>query len=639
MLKKIFSLGNLCQLLLLSASALLLSACFPGMGDMGGLVFIALIPFLTAIYRVKGKGKFIKGFFYGYLGGLLFWLINLKWLIKMADLDFVPLAGAMLGWIALPGYLAIYFAIFGAIVAKWANPFKVSTKGTPSETPNKSTKQRSSVEEKIATKLSKQKKAKIANKYLLSIKLSYRSILFATFHASLWTILEWMRSWVFTGFSWNGLGTAFHDIPVFAQGAELVGVISLSFVPMFVTSILLQVAMRFFTEAKKGKLMPHFDLMVAGLLIAALFGFGISRLFALAGEEKREVSFLLIQQNLSLNTSHGEEHIENIFNYLSMTEEGLEEVEDLNKAIVTQSYQSEEETIHALEAVDFVVWPESALIYGINYAKESGTHMYAPVESDAVGRAINLGPHHLITGANEYHFKSKEAVINSLPEESYNSIAFFKKTPNESSLITTYKKNHLVIFGEYIPFRNTFSFLEKIVGSAQGGGAMGPNFSSGNSTDPVAIELHRKELQLIASVCFEDTVANLARKSVRSADQVIINVTNDGWFSNSEQPMQHFANARFRCIELRRPMVRSANTGLSCIINSRGSIKKPDGSLKAIYTEEHTTFQKGKLFAKAEILKSNPITLYALAGDWFIFVCLLLLLLSSVLKSKMVKLD
>lgn len=639
MLNKIFSLGNLCQLFLLSTSALLLSACFPGMGDMGGLVFIALIPFLIALYRIKGERKFIKGFFYGYLGGLFFWLINLKWLIRMADLDFVPLAGAMLGWLALPGYLAIYFAIFGAIVAKWANPFEKSKQDISSESSKKVKKSRSSVENKIATKLSKKKKSTTSNRYLLTLKLSYRSILFASFHASLWTILEWMRSRIFTGFSWNGLGTAFHDIPVLAQGAELVGVISLSFVPMFVTSILLQVAVRFFSEAKKGKLMPHFDLMVAGLLIAALFGFGISRLFSLAGEEKREVSFLLIQQNLSLNTSHGEEHIGNIFNYFSMTEEGVQEVEDLNKAIVTQSYKSEEETVHALESIDFVVWPESALIYGINYAKESKQYMYAPVESDAVGRAIDLGPHYLLSGANEYHFKSVAAVTNSLPEESYNSIAVFKKSHNESSLITTYKKNHLVIFGEYIPFRDTFSFLEKLVGSAQGGGAMGPNFSSGSSIEPISIKLHGKELQLIASVCFEDTVANLARKSIRNADQVIINVTNDGWFSNSEQPMQHFANARFRCIELRRPMVRSANTGLSCIINSRGSIKHPDGSLKAIYSEEHTTFQKGKLFAKAEILKSNPITLYALAGDWFIFICLLLLVLSSVLKSKIVKLD
>ena len=83
------------------------------------------------------------------------------------------------------------------------------------------------------------------------------------------------------------------------------------------------------------------------------------------------------------------------------------------------------------------------------------------------------------------------------------------------------------------------------------------------------------DIQLIPSVCFEDTVGRLTRKFVRTEPQLIINVTNDGWFKDSEAARQHMANAKFRAIELRRPMVRSANTGVSGIISTTGSLVDP----------------------------------------------------------------
>ena len=98
-------------------SALLLSLCFPGMGDLGGLVFIWVFPFFFALFSLSEKHTFKKGFGLGYLCGLGFWLLNLKWLLRMADLDFVPLGGAVFAWLLLPAYLALYFGIFGALLA------------------------------------------------------------------------------------------------------------------------------------------------------------------------------------------------------------------------------------------------------------------------------------------------------------------------------------------------------------------------------------------------------------------------------------------------------------------------------------------------------------------------------------------
>ena len=79
-------------------------------------------------------------------------------------------------------------------------------------------------------------------------------------------------------------------------------------------------------------------------------------------------------------------------------------------------------------------------------------------------------------------------------------------------------------------------------------------------------------VQIIPLVCFEDTFGRLARKFVRDAPQLLVNCTNDGWFLHSAENEQHLASARFRCIELRRPMVRAANTGVTCAIDADGRI-------------------------------------------------------------------
>lgn len=622
---KLCSRANAFKFLLMLSSALLLAACFPGFGDQGWLVFIALFPYLTCLFLIKGKRLLLKGFLWGYLGGFLFWVINLKWLLRMADLDFVPAYGAILCLFLMPGYLAFYSAIFGAIITKWGNPYRNK------ELQNQQTKTDSAAS-RIAENISKKKnETPSSNRFIRSIKLSKRSLLFALMHASLWAILEWVRSWMITGFSWNGLGVAFHDIPVLAQTAELVGVTGLSFFPLFISSILLQVIVRLYHETKTGKFMPHFDFMVAGLIIIAMFGFGVSRLLTLNLAEKKEVRFLIVQQNLSLNYAHGDSHQDNLYNYIELTKKGLTKLDEQNQQKVkkaSKSIEKNEAFEVELDTVDFVVWPESALLWGINHAIEEKENLFAEVEMDVINRTLQLGSHQLISGTNEFHYPDKDGVQQGDRVASYNSIGFFKKREDSFRLKTSYKKNHLVVFGEYIPFRDFLPILEMIVGASQGGGAVGPNYASGNDTEPFNIKHNEHSIDFIGSVCFEDTVAHLTRRSIKKTDQIIINVTNDGWFGESAQPLQHFANARFRCIELRRPMVRSANTGLSCIINTKGSIKNADGSLNAIYDDQQKNFTEGTLYGKVKMLKYPPLTLYAIAGNWFIIACFMFLLFS-----------
>src|SRR5690606_33109703 len=96
------------------------------------------------------------------------------------------------------------------------------------------------------------------------------------------------------------------------------------------------------------------------------------------------------------------------------------------------------------------------------------------------------------------------------------------------------------------------------------------SFNTGDSAEPFTLPAPDAEVQLIPLVCFEDTLGRVARHGVRAAPQLMVNVTNDGWFLDSEAADQHMANAVLRCIELRRPLARAANTGVTAVVDVRG---------------------------------------------------------------------
>jgi apolipoprotein N-acyltransferase len=106
-----------------------------------------------------------------------------------------------------------------------------------------------------------------------------------------------------------------------------------------------------------------------------------------------------------------------------------------------------------------------------------------------------------------------------------------------------------------------FSFLR---------GVLPGDFVPGDSTEP--LQLEKPEVQLIPLICFEDTVGRVARRFVREAPQMIVNLSNDGWFLQSVEMEVQLINALFRAIELRRPMVRATNTGVTCFIDTLGRI-------------------------------------------------------------------
>jgi apolipoprotein N-acyltransferase len=151
---------------------------------------------------------------------------------------------------------------------------------------------------------------------------------------------------------------------------------------------------------------------------------------------------------------------------------------------------------------------------------------------------------------------------------------------------TRYDKIHLTPFGETMPGISRWKWLEQQMLNFGGRGlkfdlGVGSRYTRFEiplDTQPTGLQ-RPAALRAVTPICFEVTDSELCRRlvyegSVRKAD-VIASVTNDGWFSWSDATRrQHLQIARWRCVELGVPMIRAANTGISAIVQSDGSISK-----------------------------------------------------------------
>jgi len=107
-------------------------------------------------------------------------------------------------------------------------------------------------------------------------------------------------------------------------------------------------------------------------------------------------------------------------------------------------------------------------------------------------------------------------------------------------------------------------------------------------------------------ICFEDTLGDLTRQFVERDAQLLVNLTNDGWFLRTAGAEQHLANAIFRAVENRRPLLRCTNTGITCLIDTHGFVDR--GRLRA--------FEQGLSNHGVHVTNHPPLTFYTRHGDW-----------------------
>ena len=177
--------------------------------------------------------------------------------------------------------------------------------------------------------------------------------------------------------------------------------------------------------------------------------------------------------------------------------------------------------------------------------------------------------------------------INSVQNKNiYNSLVL---VDNELNILKIYNKNNLVPFGEFLPFENLLSKfgLKKITSGYQ-------SFSSSNKREFIFID----NLKILPLICYEIIYTGNLTKINEEYD-LIVNISEDGWFGDSIGPHQHFTHSIFRAIEEGKNVVRSSNNGISGHINSVGKIINLIESTKSGVIEVETIeISKKTLFSQ-----------------------------------------
>ncbi len=232
-------------------------------------------------------------------------------------------------------------------------------------------------------------------------------------------------------------------------------------------------------------------------------------------------------------------------------------------------------TVNHLDS-DLVIWPETAI-----------TYLLSQVEPylESFSKELADSQTTLITGVPVWD-KDQDTYFNSV-----------WATGNGFGL---YQKQKLVPFGEYIPLASWFGPVFDLFGMPMS------QFSKGEANQPT---LQAGELSIAPFICYEVVYPSLVRNMVRDSD-VLLTISNDGWFGDSIGPLQHLQIAQFRAKEAGRYMIRATNTGVTAIIDENGQITSElPQFVRATLTGDITTFSGNTPY----VMWGNGI-LFALMG-------------------------
>jgi apolipoprotein N-acyltransferase len=389
---------------------------------------------------------------------------------------------------------------------------------------------------------------------------SRRNLQTAFCGASAWVVHEWTRGWLFGGFGWNGLGVALHANWPLIQIAEFTGVTGLSFAIAFVNIIAVTAPLRFSVEARTRRMRPHFDLTLTMVGIVGLFTFGIQSVRSPPVTNPLRVA--AVQANIPQREKFDPK-------YFDVVKQKLDYLGSLaHQANFTP---------------ELIAYPESS-IPGTFEGYDTVQLLGAMAEDPGVD---------IIAG-----------IIDEKEDHAYNAAVFVSRNGE----MQIYRKIHLVPFGEYIPLRHSFPLFAAVASKWVPG-----DFEAGQ--DYTVFRLTNQDVHVAPLVCFEDTIGELTRKFVLAGASLLVDVTNDGWFLHSAGSQQHLANAIFRCVETRRPMIRAANTGVTCFVNDFGRVTQ------LLRDETGSTFTEGVLTGEIGVPIEHELTFYTRHGELFAKVC------------------
>lgn len=401
-----------------------------------------------------------------------------------------------------------------------------------------------------------------------------------------WVAVELARARI-TGFPWDQLGIAQVDNSLLTRIAPIAGVYGLSFVIVAVNALWLlriRIRERRFTRPV---------LTIVGVAIILLY-LGILHRFSVSTYSKPTATATLLQENLAVGAERSgpEPSVEQLidsFSQLSLYPSrnrcnGIPELSSTNCFVFAAPRQAVPPT-----PTDLVVWPEAPAPFAEDDPRfRSGMSSLAraanaPVIVDDLGISPSSNP------------------TPSRPYDRFNSASFI--TP-DGVFAGRYDKMHLVPFGEYVPFKSLLFFAGNLLAEAG-------DLSAGTHRTVFAYGGHHYG----TFICYESTFADEVRLFVLEGADVLVNISDDGWYGDTSAPWQHLNMVRMRAIENHRWVLRSTNTGVTAVINPYGRVTA--SAPRHIRTALHASFGY-----------EHEITFYTAHGDLFAYLCALITVLA-----------
>ena len=367
-----------------------------------------------------------------------------------------------------------------------------------------------------------------------------------------WVGLEFFRSFLLGGFPWYYLAHTQYNLLPMIQVADFAGSLGLSLLIAFVNALVRDLYGR---ESLRTREVAIRSGAVCLALLLTL-GYGFVRINTANFRPGPRIA--LLQSNLLQKMKSGQ---------------SPEEILGIFRGLMDQAMKEDVRP-------ELFVWPETAYPYSLIDIDPSLTttqitqafRLAKKHESDEWAKFRAILTDHLQTMSSAYGVP----MLIGAPADRFdhrgvsraNSAVIVQPDPKEP--LRTYQKIQLVPFGEYIPLIELFPFLTALTPYPAGGI---PNLTPGQGPAWYDIGLYRYS----PLICFEDTMPHLVRRCFRDAPggrhpDVLVNLTNDGWFLNTSEQQIHLAVSVFRAVENRVPLARAVNTGISAMIDGNGSI-------------------------------------------------------------------
>ncbi len=401
--------------------------------------------------------------------------------------------------------------------------------------------------------------------------------------AAAWVALEMLRARIFGGFPWNLLGDSQFKLVPLIQIASVTGIWGVSFLVAWFSLALFSAAEMIFRQPTK-RLIWQAEIILPLITVVGCF---IGGFFAISRETPMESTLRVtaIQPNIPQTV---------IWNPAA-DEIPFQKFLAQNRAALTNQ-------------TDLLLWPESAV-------------------PDMSEENVRLIAQLAWTERVWLIFNGEDQTVSHTETNDFN--AAFLLNPS-GGLAGTYHKRHLVIFGEYVPLVRWLPFMKWFT-TISGGWTEGDKAAQftveRRTSDRHEIELisqsagqatstpPRTKFQISPLICFEDVFPSAARDAASNDTDLLVNLTNDGWFGTGAAQWQHTAAAVFRAIENGLPLVRCSNNGVTCWIDAHGRLQRV---LTDATGDVHGT---GAMTVEIPLPDKRTPTFYHRHGDWFGWSC------------------